>query len=129
MQPTFYPAPQSAADLNLQRRVLLTLAQLHMPLFRFLRVEVADGTVTLSGRVGSYYERQLAQSRARRVPGVIRLVDAMTVVERPSRPTGMATLLTRRPTSRRRRGIDDLVLAAVAASDEVPGEGAVRRSA
>ncbi|HEY5313560.1 MAG TPA: BON domain-containing protein [Pirellulales bacterium] len=129
MQPTFYPAPQTTADLNLQRRVLLTLGQLHVPRLRFLRVEVADGIVTLSGRVGSYYERQLAQSRARRVPGVVRLVDALTVIERPSRPSGLANLLTRRVSNRQRRGIDDLVLAAVAAADHVPQGGVIRRSA
>jgi hypothetical protein len=129
MQPTFYPAPQSAADLNLQRRVLLTLGQLHVPLFRLLRVEVTNGTVTLSGRVGSYYERQLAQSRARRVPGVIRLVDALTVIERPSRPSGLASLLTRPVSSRQRHGIDYRARAAVAASDDLPEVGALRRSA
>jgi len=129
MEPTFYPAPKSAANLNLQRRVLLTLGQLHVPSFRFLRVEAADGIVTLSGRVGSYYERQLAQSRARRVPGVIRLVDALTVIERPSRPSGLASLLTRPAASRPRRMLDDLVLAAAAASGDLPEAGAIRRSA
>jgi hypothetical protein len=98
MQPTLHTTQKSAADLNLQRRVALTLATLHEPVLRLLNVEAQDGTVTLSGRVASYYHRQLAQSRARHVAGVVRLIDALTVVERPaSRGGGYAALLTRPP--------------------------------
>lgn len=112
MSSAFDTTIKSAADLNVQRRVLLTLGQLHVPLFRFLHVDVTDGVVTLSGRVGSYYERQLAQSRARRVPGVIRLVDALIVVERTGESGSLAGLLTRTATKRHSISTSDLALPA-----------------
>jgi len=66
-------------DSQLERRVRGTLWALHVPALRFLEIEAHDGVVTLRGRVRSYYERQLAQTRARNVPGVDRVVDALTV--------------------------------------------------
>lgn len=113
MQAATNHARKSAADLNLERRVLLTLAQLHVPLLRHLRAEANEGTITLSGRVTTYYERQLAQSRARRVPGVIRLIDTVNVVERPKGPSGMASLLVQPRT----RAADELARAALIAED------------
>lgn len=134
MQSALPSSIKSAADLNLERRVALTLAGLHVPLLRFLHVEVSDGTVTLSGRVGSYYERQLAQSRARRVAGVVRLIDALTVVQRPSsRPGGFSALLTRPISGLTSNGIpaSGQSLAAVARSDSghSPAASPLRRTA
>lgn len=47
---------------------------------KHLGVEVADGTVTLSGRVGSGAERALVRGAARATPGVKQIVDRMTIV-------------------------------------------------
>jgi hypothetical protein len=73
------------ADRELERRVLATLAARNVPGLRRLSVQVADGVVTIAGRVRSFYEKQLAQHLARHVAGVIRLADAVEVVE-PPRP-------------------------------------------
>jgi hypothetical protein len=72
------------ADHDLKRRVALFLAGRHVLSLRYLEVEARGGTVTLRGRVGSFYEKQLSQQCCRRVAGVIELVDHVEVAERPS---------------------------------------------
>lgn len=67
------------ADRDLQRRVVSFLHDRHVPGLRHLDVEVQDGTVVLRGRVNSFYEKQLCQNCCRRVAGVLRLVDEVTV--------------------------------------------------
>ena len=49
-----------------------------------IRVQVADGVVTLEGDVASYQERQQAESAAWQAPGVSEVIDKLTV--RPSPP-------------------------------------------
>jgi osmotically-inducible protein OsmY len=73
------------ADRELERRVVATLVARNFPGLRRLHVTADRGEVTIAGRVRSFYEKQLAQHVARRVAGVIRLVDAIQVVE-PPRP-------------------------------------------
>jgi osmotically-inducible protein OsmY len=68
------------ADRDLQRRVVSFLADSNMPGLRQLRVDAADGTVTIRGTVRTYYEKQLSQQRCKRVAGVIRLIDKIEVV-------------------------------------------------
>jgi osmotically-inducible protein OsmY len=74
----------SHADHELKRRVLNYLADRHMPALRHLEVEADNGTVTLRGRVRSFYEKQLCQHCCQRVAGVIRLVDAIVVADTQS---------------------------------------------
>lgn len=72
----------SASDLA--RRVALMLArQLGIGSER-IHVSARDGQVILSGRVGTYYRRQLALSGARRVAGVHSIVDQIEVLPRPA---------------------------------------------
>lgn len=72
--------PGEAADRDLERRISTFLAGRHLPALRQLEVAASNGTVTLRGRVKSFYEKQLCQNVCRRVSGVVQLVDAVVVV-------------------------------------------------
>jgi len=61
--------------------VALFLSTAGMPGLRRLRVDVAGDTIVLSGRVRTFYERQIAVERSRRVAGVIEVDDQIEVVE------------------------------------------------
>ena len=76
---TFLSASES--DSLLVRRVRQTLADLHVPILRTLEVTAEDGVVTLRGRVKTYYERQLAHANVRRLTGVEKLVEEITVAD------------------------------------------------
>lgn len=67
-------------DEDLERRVLNFLVNRHVPGVKRLEIEAHGGTLTLRGRVGSYYLKQLCGHCAQRVAGVIRLVNAIQVV-------------------------------------------------
>jgi hypothetical protein len=69
------------ADHDLKRRVALFLAGRHVLSLRRLEVEARGGTVTLRGRVGSFYEKQLSRQCCRRVAGVVELIDRVEVIE------------------------------------------------
>lgn len=45
-----------------------------------LEIEVSDGVIILWGRVGTYYQKQLAQAVAQRVGGVPGVVNRLEVV-------------------------------------------------
>lgn len=64
---------------DLSSRVRLFLHEAHMPGLRNVEVEAQNGVVTISGQVKTYYEKQLTTQRARRVAGVVRLVDRVCV--------------------------------------------------
>ena len=66
-------------DLDLQNRVSSYLGSRHFPAFRELDVHVAKGEVTVSGRLSSFYEKQVAIHACRRVAGVTQLVDRIAV--------------------------------------------------
>jgi osmotically-inducible protein OsmY len=66
-------------DQDLQRRVISFLAGRYLPSLRTLQVDVHEGTVTLRGRVASFYEKQVAIHSCQRVAGVRHLVDAVDV--------------------------------------------------
>ena len=76
---SFTTSIDNSADRDLQRRVVAYLAGRHVPSLRNLQVEVLNGRVTLRGRVRTFYEKQLGQHSARRVAGVVQLVDAIDV--------------------------------------------------
>jgi len=79
MRTALEPTPKSAADSQLERRVVDTLTALHVPALRSLHIHAQEGVVMLSGRVRSYYEKQLANTRARNVSGVVAVSDAIVV--------------------------------------------------
>jgi len=66
-------------DQDLERRVFQYLLDRRMPGLRQLSVEAHGGTVTLRGRVRTFYEKQLCTNICRRVAGVIRLEDLVAV--------------------------------------------------
>ncbi|HWB11017.1 MAG TPA: BON domain-containing protein [Pirellulales bacterium] len=72
------------ADRDLERRVANYLAGRHVPGLRHLEVEARNGTVTLKGRVYSFYEKQLCQAVCRRVAGVVAYIDAIDVSYTPA---------------------------------------------
>jgi osmotically-inducible protein OsmY len=67
------------ADRDLERRVTAFLADRHLPALRRLGVQSHRGVVTLRGQVRSFYEKQLGGQSARRVAGVIDVIDAIQV--------------------------------------------------
>lgn len=73
------PPRLSRSTTTVLRVVAMLRGAAHRPLQR-LEVSGADGTVVLSGRLPSYYLKQLAQSLAAAVPGVER-IENRTVVE------------------------------------------------
>ncbi len=70
---------RESADRDLERRVVNFLHGWQMPGLRKLEVEATAGTVTLRGTVNSFYEKQLSQQCCRRVAGVLKLIDAISV--------------------------------------------------
>ncbi len=68
-------------DLALAHRVQECLRQTYRPSMERLQVETHGGVVTLSGRVFSFHEKQLCLSLCQRVPGVVRVVDRLAVLE------------------------------------------------
>lgn len=64
---------------DLERRVVNYLVGRQMPSLRHLNVTAENGVVTISGRVKSFYEKQLCQQCCRRVAGVVKLVDDVLV--------------------------------------------------
>lgn len=78
------------SDRDLERRVGIYLSGQHVPGLRHLEIEADNGTVTLRGRVHSFYERQLCQALCRRVAGVLGYVDAIDVAYPAERVTALA---------------------------------------
>jgi len=68
------------ADRDLERRVVNYLVGHKMPALRQVAVEARRGTVTLRGRVYSFFQKQLCIHCSRRVAGVLHLVDELQVV-------------------------------------------------
>lgn len=73
------------ADADLRRRVISFLAGRHLAALRSIEVEAQGGTVTLRGKVHTFYEKQLTQQCSRRVAGVVRLIDEVDVSGLPPR--------------------------------------------
>jgi hypothetical protein len=79
----FISNPSVSADHDLLRRVKTFLSVAHRLGLRLLDVEARGGVVRLRGRVKSFYEKQLSVQLARRVAGVVRLIDEV-IVNQPS---------------------------------------------
>ena len=69
----------SGTDLELERRVTIFLAQRNVQSLRLIRVAAKNGTIILTGKVQTFYERQLCLSCCQRVAGVLHLVDEIEV--------------------------------------------------
>ncbi len=67
------------ADHDLRERMVSYLCSRFRSSLRRLDVESSGGTVTIRGRVPTYYEKQLAINSCRRVAGVVKLVDDVVV--------------------------------------------------
>ena len=67
------------SDLDLQRRVVNFLASRYRPTLKKLKVEARQGTITLTGKVTSFYEKQIAIGCCLRVAGAHRLIDLVEV--------------------------------------------------
>lgn len=66
-------------DEDVQNRVASFLGSRQFHELSRLKVAVRNGTVTLDGTVGSFYEKQVAMDSCRRVAGVRSLVDLIKV--------------------------------------------------
>ena len=74
-------AEQVDSSCDLADRVTAFLhSRQRRPLQR-ITVRAKGGTVTLEGKVGTFYERQLCIECCRRVAGVIKLIDRIEVVD------------------------------------------------
>lgn len=70
-------------DRELERRVALYLDSRHISSLRRVKVNALGGVVTLTGRVRTFHERQVGLLSARRVAGVVRIVDRILVDTTP----------------------------------------------
>lgn len=67
--------------LEMKRRIYRFLHERDFHALRRIDVEVQGGCATLSGRVASFYAKQLAISCCRRVAGIRNVVDEIRVSE------------------------------------------------
>ncbi len=66
---------------TVQGQAVQALKQSSHPALRYLRVEQTDGTIVISGKVTSYYLKQLAQETIMPVRGSLALVNQVTVIK------------------------------------------------
>jgi osmotically-inducible protein OsmY len=71
--------PSKVSNDELARRVKIFLSSRHQPSFRHLHIDASGGTVTLRGRVSSFYEKQLSYQCCRHVAGVFKIIDQVDV--------------------------------------------------
>lgn len=69
--------------LDLEGRVRLFLASAKRPRLRRIKVELVGDAVVLSGCVQTFYEKQLATEFAKRVAGVVSVVNRLEVCDWP----------------------------------------------
>ena len=78
------------SDEDVRKRVSSLLNSRHFPVFRRLGVEVSQGSLTLSGQVHSYYEKQVAINACQNVAGVVSVVDEVEVFDRDDATSPLA---------------------------------------
>lgn len=71
------------ADRELERRIRNFLEGLNLPALRDLEVGVRHGTVVITGRVCTFYQKQLATSCCQRVAGVLCVRNEVGVADSP----------------------------------------------
>ncbi len=69
-------------DREIAERVRVFLNGHNVPSLRRLAVSVRRGTLTLRGRVGTFYEKQLSHQCLKRIEGVRQLDDRTVVIPR-----------------------------------------------
>jgi osmotically-inducible protein OsmY len=74
-----HPLNDPFDDRALEQHVAATLLERHYPAFRTLVIGVEQGSVTLSGTVRTFHERQVAVSISQQVDGVLFLLDQIEV--------------------------------------------------
>jgi osmotically-inducible protein OsmY len=72
-------AQETASDEDLARRVRLSVDHSHQHGLRLIDIEVVGDTVVLSGQVVTFHLKQLATAFARRVAGVVEVVNRLEV--------------------------------------------------
>lgn len=70
---------QELRDLALEARILQFLSSRHVPGLRNLCVRAKNGIVTVTGKVLTFYEKQLCNQCCRMVPGILQLINAVDV--------------------------------------------------
>lgn len=70
---------QELTDLALETRILQFLSSRHVPGLRNLGVRAKHGIVTVTGKVLTFYEKQLCNQCCRMVPGILQLINAVDV--------------------------------------------------
>ena len=80
---------QSQSDDVLMRVLNAIHWDLAVPRYR-LKVEVADGWVTMSGQVDLPYQRSCAESDARNVPGVIGVINHIRLAQRDAEASSVS---------------------------------------
>ncbi|MGC4003948.1 MAG: BON domain-containing protein [Pirellulales bacterium] len=66
-------------DRELEDHVLRFFTSRHVPGLRNLRVRANQGIVTVSGKVLTFYEKQLCNQVCRMVPGIAEFINAVDV--------------------------------------------------
>ena len=74
------PRIETSDDEQLARRVRNFILARILPAANYVEVEAEGGVVTLTGRVGTFYQKQLWLNGAQRVAGVRRVVDEIEVI-------------------------------------------------
>jgi carbon storage regulator CsrA len=74
---------EEAADCQLERRIRNFLEGLNLPALRNLEVEVRNGAAVITGRVRTFYHKQLATSCCQRVAGVLSVLNEVRVADSP----------------------------------------------
>lgn len=72
--------PDSVCPTAMERVAKTRLAQTGYPRLKEVECSYQDGTMTLRGRVSSYYLKQLAQEALRNVTHVRRLINHLEVL-------------------------------------------------
>lgn len=83
---TRVPDHGTVADRELQGRIRVFLKQLNLPSLNRVQVDIQDGVAVVSGRVGSFYQKQLATSCCQRVAGVLSVHNEVQVADSPEQP-------------------------------------------
>ena len=73
-------------DRKLERRIRNFLEGLSLPELRNLELEVRNGAAVITGRVRTFYEKQLATSCCQRVAGVLSVLNEVQVADSPEMP-------------------------------------------
>ena len=74
------PTVETSDDEQLARRVRNFILARIMPTANFVEVQADRGIVTLTGSVGTFYQKQLWLNGAQRVAGVRGVIDEIEVV-------------------------------------------------